>query len=53
MTKRHEKIDQIDKTGVNCRKAENIMSFFEELFELRHSTLERDLVGMEEVKTRL
>ena len=29
------------------------MSMFEELFDLRTNGLNRDLVGMEEVKTRL
>ena len=53
MTKRHEKIDQIEKTGISRRKAERIMSYFEELFEMRSTNLNRDLVGMEEVKQRL
>ena len=29
------------------------MSYFEELFEMRSTNLNRDLVGMEEVKQRL
>lgn len=29
------------------------MSMFEDLFDLRETGLKRDLVGMEEVKTRL
>ena len=35
MSKRTEKIDQIDKTGISRRRADRIMSYFEELFEDR------------------
>lgn len=53
MTKRQEKLDEIDKVGVSRRKADQITGMFEELFDLRATALSRDLVGMEEVKTRL
>lgn len=52
-TKRSEKISAIDKIGVKRSKADKIMALYEELFSLRESNLSRDLVGMEEVKTRL
>lgn len=52
-TKRSEKISEIDKIGVKRSKADKIMALYEELFSLRESNLSRDLVGMEEVKTRL
>ena len=51
--KRTEKITAIDKIGVKRSKADKIMGLYEELFQLRESNLSRDLVGMEEVKTRL
>ena len=51
--KRTEKITAIDKIGVKRSKADKIMGLYEELFLLRESNLSRDLVGMEEVKTRL
>ena len=53
MTKRCAKINQIEKVDEIRQKADRIMDYYEELFELRQSALERDLVGMEEVKTRL
>ena len=53
MTKRQEKLDEIDKIGVKRSKAEKITAMFEDLFDLRVGNLNRDLVGMEEVKTRL
>ena len=53
MTKRQEKIDEIDKIGISRSKADTITEKFEELFDLRSNALKRDLVGMEEVKTRL
>ena len=53
MTKRNEKINEIEQIGVSRSKAEKTIDKFMELFDLRSHTLERDLVGMEEVKTRL
>ena len=53
MTKRQEKLNEIDKVGVSRSKADTIIGMFEELFDLRSVGLTRDLVGMEEVKTRL
>ena len=53
MTKRNEKINEIEQIGVSRSKAEKTIDKFIELFDLRSHTLERDLVGMEEVKTRL
>ena len=53
MTKRQDKIAEIEKIGVSRSKADTITAMFEELFNLRASGLKRDLVGMEEVKTRL
>ena len=52
-TKRTEKLEAIDKIGVKRSKADKTMGIFEELFHIRESNLNRDLVGMEEVKTRL
>lgn len=53
MTKRQDKIKEIDKIGVSRSKADTITGMFEDLFDLRTAGLKRDLVGMEEVKTRL
>ena len=53
MTKRQEKLNEIDKVGVSRSKADTIINMFEDLFDLRSVGLMRDLVGMEEVKTRL
>ena len=53
MTKRQEKIGEIEKIGVSRSKADTITEKFEDLFDLRATNLTRDLVGMEEVKTRL
>ena len=53
MTKRNEKINEIEQIGVSRSKAEKTIDKFMELFDLRSHTLERDLVVMEEVKTRL
>ena len=53
MAKRHDKINEIDNVGISRSKADAIMEKFEELFDLRTMSLQRDLVGMEEVKTRL
>lgn len=53
MTKRQEKLNEIDKVGVSRSKADTIITMFEELFDLRTVGLKRDLVGMEEVKARL
>jgi len=53
MTKRSEKLSAIESIGVSRRKADKITELFEELFEIRETALRRDLVGMEEVKTRL
>ena len=53
MTKRQEKLDEIEEIGVKRSKADKITAMYEDLFDLRVSALKRDLVGMEEVKTRL
>lgn len=53
MTKRNEKIDELEKIGICRSKAEQSLDKFIELFDNRSSTLQRDLVGMEEVKCRL
>ena len=53
MTKRNEKINEIEQIGVSRSKAAKTIDKFIELFDLRSHTLERDLVGMEEFKTRL
>ena len=53
MAKRHDKITEIDNVGISRSKADSIIEKFEELFDLRTMALQRDLVGMEEVKTRL
>lgn len=39
MTKRQEKLDEIDKVGVSRRKADQITGMFEELFDLRATAL--------------
>ena len=53
MVKRQDKIEEIRNVGIKRSKADAIMEKFEELFDFRTMSLQRDLVGMEEVKTRL
>jgi hypothetical protein len=46
VTKRKEKIDEIDRIGVHRSKAEKTIDMYIELFDLRSNTLQRDLAGM-------
>lgn len=51
--KRQEIIHDINKLGVERQTLENVVDLYDFLFKFRKETMDRDLVGMEEVKAKL
>ena len=47
MTKRNEKLDEIEKEGVKRSRAVKATELYKDLFDLRMDATVRDLVGME------